>query len=323
MKSLKFIGALAVILPCAGHSATFEFPTPVRQHTLGNYIDAASTLEKVALLAVCILAFIGLLSFLGRLFPKPPEDNQSARDLVNQRDELLREKEARGEADENLDDTIKRALRVAREEFYDFPEVEQLTNFTSEDGADAAGRRQNEICLNYPKVSRKLSQSLSQIMELEAQAQEMKQYEKTLREDNVDLDVKVSGLKDDLVQAEKRTGDLAMATASDEALRTEVGARFSKLRGSGEGKDKALRFAEGLLSAFEAEFPDQLDELKSIAHVSAEQKRISQYDAILRLYNEKLQALRTQEDLDEEDREEAIIAMKRLRDREIEHLEQS
>lgn len=61
------------------------------------------------------------------------------------------------------------------------------------------------------------------------------------------------------------------------------------------------------------------DELKALSYLSEERKRIAQYDSILRLYNERIAKLRAQE-MDEEDKEEAIQAMKRLRDREIELL---
>ena len=58
---------------------------------------------------------------------------------------------------------------------------------------------------------------------------------------------------------------------------------------------------------------------RSLAHTSEEHKRVAQYETILQLYNQKIAKLRAQE-LDEEDKEEAIQAMKRLRDREIELL---
>ena len=67
-------------------------------------------------------------------------------------------------------------------------------------------------------------------------------------------------------------------------------------------------------------FPDELYRFRDLSYVSEEAKRIAQYDSILSLYSEKIAKLRAR-DMNEEDREEAIYAMKRLRDKEIELLE--
>lgn len=66
--------------------------------------------------------------------------------------------------------------------------------------------------------------------------------------------------------------------------------------------------------------PDSFDDAKSLSFVSAEEQRINQYDAIVRLYSQKIQKLRAS-DMDEEEQQDAIDAMRRLRDREIAELE--
>jgi len=68
--------------------------------------------------------------------------------------------------------------------------------------------------------------------------------------------------------------------------------------------------------------PDSFGDAKSLSFVSAEEKRINQYDAIVRLYSQKIQKLRAS-DMDEEEQQDAIDAMRRLRDREIAELEGS
>lgn len=67
---------------------------------------------------------------------------------------------------------------------------------------------------------------------------------------------------------------------------------------------------------------DTFSDAKSLSFVSAEEKRINQYDAIVRLYSQKIQKLRAS-DMDEEEQQDAIDAMRRLRDREIAELEGS
>lgn len=66
--------------------------------------------------------------------------------------------------------------------------------------------------------------------------------------------------------------------------------------------------------------PDSFGDAKSLSFVSAEEQRINQYDAIVRLYSQKIQKLRSS-DMDEEEQQDAIDAMRRLRDREIAELE--
>lgn len=86
-----------------------------------------------------------------------------------------------------------------------------------------------------------------------------------------------------------------------------------------EGKFRDRDAARRIVDAAIACFPTIKDEAQSLAHTSEEHKRVAQYETILQLYNQKIAKLRAQE-LDEEDKEEAIQAMKRLRDREIELL---
>mgnify|MGYP003378515309 CR=1 FL=1 len=86
-----------------------------------------------------------------------------------------------------------------------------------------------------------------------------------------------------------------------------------------EGKFRDRDAARRMVDAAIACFPTIKDEAQSLAHTSEEHKRVAQYETILQLYNQKIAKLRAQE-LDEEDKEEAIQAMKRLRDREIELL---
>lgn len=90
----------------------------------------------------------------------------------------------------------------------------------------------------------------------------------------------------------------------------------------GEPLPVVVEAVEKILELYVEKFPSHLGKLRSIAYASEEEKRVGQYESIINLYNQKISNIRGQ-DIDEEDREEAIIAMKRLRDREIELLEQS
>lgn len=80
-------------------------------------------------------------------------------------------------------------------------------------------------------------------------------------------------------------------------------------------RDAARKIVDAAIDCF----PTMKDEVQALAHASEEHKRVAQYETILQLYNQKIAKLRAQ-DMDEEDKEEAIQAMKRLRDREIELL---
>ena len=66
-------------------------------------------------------------------------------------------------------------------------------------------------------------------------------------------------------------------------------------------------------------FPNLKEEVQALAYASEEHKRINQYETIMQLYNEKIAKVRAQE-MDEEDRDDAIAHWKRLRDTEIEEL---
>ncbi|MGB1234674.1 MAG: hypothetical protein ACPG5U_02950 [Planktomarina sp.] len=111
----------------------------------------------------------------------------------------------------------------------------------------------------------------------------------------------------------------AVKTVNKYDLLAEVIARADILTSSDPWDQKD---AKQMIDILLENSPDLKDKIKALAHISVEEKRISQYESIINLYNKKIANIRAQ-DMDEEDQEEAIIAMKRLRDREIDTLEQS
>lgn len=150
--------------------------------------------------------------------------------------------------------------------------------------------------------------------EIEKLKQKLKDSEAQIKQAKRDYDNKLNLQKYDY----KRT-------LTDEDLTSEIEIRMATRADNDDralDADRAFQITKAILSLFAIREPNRLDELKEIAHVSEEAKRISQYDTIIRLYNDKIAGLRNQ-DMDEEDREEAILAMKRLRDREIDALEQA
>ena len=80
-----------------------------------------------------------------------------------------------------------------------------------------------------------------------------------------------------------------------------------------------IQSAKSFSEAVEKMSGSEYEDLLSHSMVSEEEKRINQYDAIIQLYNSKIAKIRTQ-DMDEEDRDDAIAHWKRLRDTEIEEL---
>jgi hypothetical protein len=100
------------------------------------------------------------------------------------------------------------------------------------------------------------------------------------------------------------------------ALSATVGREggLEKMDGSG------LSLLAKLMRDIRTTAPDSFGDAKSLSFVSAEEQRINQYDAIVRLYSQKIQKLRSS-DMDEEEQQDAIDAMRRLRDREIAELE--
>ncbi len=102
------------------------------------------------------------------------------------------------------------------------------------------------------------------------------------------------------------------------ALNATVGREggLEKLDGNG------LSLLAKLMRDIRSTASDSFSEAKSLSFVSAEEQRINQYDAIVRLYSRKIQKLRSS-DMDEEEQQDAIDAMRRLRDREIAELEGS
>lgn len=118
--------------------------------------------------------------------------------------------------------------------------------------------------------------------------------------------------RDEVREKEKEIGAGA-ANADTKLLVTTLATRL-KLGGVTESA-QAKELIESALGAF----PDLKDEVQALAYASEEHKRINQYDTIMQLYNEKIAKVRAQ-DMDEEDRDDAIAHWKRLRDTEVEEL---
>ncbi len=116
----------------------------------------------------------------------------------------------------------------------------------------------------------------------------------------------------------------ALQAAAPNIITEELKQRLVKLRKSAP-KDasvpsEASQYLSWIITTAHEVFPDELARFRDLSYVSEEAKRIAQYDSILSLYSDKIAKLRAR-DMNEEDREEAIFAMKRLRDKEIELLE--
>lgn len=79
------------------------------------------------------------------------------------------------------------------------------------------------------------------------------------------------------------------------------------------------QYLSGLLLTMKQNLGKDFERIAWPSIVPEEVKRIKQYSAILGSYNEQIAALREQ-DLDDDDKEESIFALKRLRDTEIEEL---
>lgn len=107
----------------------------------------------------------------------------------------------------------------------------------------------------------------------------------------------------------------------DEAF-SSVKQSLERLGSSDTLDSESLTILSELMREVRAKAPDGFSDAKSLSFVSAEEQRINQYDAIVRLYSRKIQKLRSSE-LDEEEQQDAIDAMRRLRDREIAELEGS
>lgn len=118
--------------------------------------------------------------------------------------------------------------------------------------------------------------------------------------------------RDEIREKEKEIGAGA-ANADTKLLVTTLATRL-KLGGVTESA-QAKELVESALGAF----PDLKDEVQALAYASEEHKRINQYETIMQLYNEKIAKVRAQE-MDEEDRDDAIAHWKRLRDTEVEEL---
>jgi hypothetical protein len=116
----------------------------------------------------------------------------------------------------------------------------------------------------------------------------------------------------------------ALQTAEPTVITEELRQRLLKLRRSAPKSEaaqaQASQYLAWIINTAHEVFPDELTRFRDLSYVSEEAKRIAQYDSILSLYSDKIAKLRARE-MNEEDREEAIYAMKRLRDKEIELLE--
>lgn len=147
-----------------------------------------------------------------------------------------------------------------------------------------------------------------------------------------------------LAEAQRNQGDIEKQLQQEKASRTAVEARLKNLasefgqnctvqevfkaldetvkrKGGLEKLDAdGMSLLAKLMRDIRETAPDSFGDAKSLSFVSAEEQRINQYDAIVRLYSQKIQKLRSS-DMDEEEQQDAIDAMRRLRDREIAELE--
>lgn len=171
-----------------------------------------------------------------------------------------------------------------------------------------------------------------QVMEALQDEKELLEHRLRDEEASVELaDEMVADLRESLAQKAQEIDSLraktlqeTLKTATPEEITQELQQRLLELSGyAPKGGGVPLLASEYLVriinTAHEV-FPDELYRFRDLSYVSEEAKRIAQYDSILSLYSEKIAKLRAR-DMNEEDREEAIYAMKRLRDKEIELLE--
>lgn len=147
--------------------------------------------------------------------------------------------------------------------------------------------------------------------ELDIAKAESTEYSEKWREARSDIDDKLW-----------TAGHKAIEHLDANSLTEELNSRLEGLRKEAHPDDDPDVYIKWIIETAKRHHPDSLDRFRDLAYVSKEQERIVQYHTIIGLYNEKIAKIRKQE-MDEEDQEEAIIAMKRLRDREIDLLEQA
>lgn len=124
-------------------------------------------------------------------------------------------------------------------------------------------------------------------------------------------------------QVAKRLADVSTEFAKNCTLEEAFSSVKQTLARQGKSETldaDSLSVLAELMREIREKSPDGFSDAKSLSFISAEEQRINQYDAIVRLYSRKIQKLRSSE-LDEEEQQDAIDAMRRLRDREIAELE--
>lgn len=315
-KKIYFATGILILTAPAISAAGFSSPTEPEQPSLIDALYSATLLEEIVVGSILLLAAFGSLTLFRRLRGVKEQTDAYRSHKARYAEKELHLDQLGAELEEQME-----VLSGLRGDVADL--VRQFIQFpTDSDYKELSDDR---------KIVALVQMAIEKIEEIEASADQRVQEE---RGDHSRYTDRISEMSAEIHELEKSKGELQgklmtaqragyreLSSTDDNAGRfAAVELLFADITQSDQ--EVSRKHISSLVETILQSFPDFETEIKPFAYVTEEQKRIAQYEAIISLYNEKISSLR-EKTMDEEDREEAIIAMKRLRDREIDTLEQA
>ena len=211
------------------------------------------------------------------------------------------------------------------------PQIERLAEISNIDDSEAfdqLDRSFSDFCENYQKTVKEAAYRGHDLEFKDAKLGELTEQVEASNRNVRELTVTLKKTQDEVAHwrsiSESRRATFTLGeleNLGDEVIIDEIARRFAlnQPHESQSAKSDVMELVLEIIDRFRQVHPDRFVQLKALAYVSEDRKRIEQYETILNEYNIKIARLRAQ-NMDDEDKEEAIQAMKRLRDREIELL---
>lgn len=288
--------------------------------SLAEALRTASPSEILIIGPVLILALIGAIAIVKRIVGKKQNIDSFMREKARYEEKIIRQDELNEELEKKQDD-----LKYLRDQVLDSVKYSASMYGVTDDEEYGVLSDDKKIIFLVQKLIEKISENQSSF---DARIEEKEQVIK-------DHEVSLDSERRMRLDAEKERGlavrDMLDRVYLDQLLKAttqrlnSAGGQYQNAWDAGRSEFPALlqalrEYAENHYD--ENDLLNSFEDMKALSYVSEEAIRIAQYDVIIRLYNERISALRDKE-MNEEDQEEAILAMKRLRDREIDALEQA
>lgn len=260
------------------------------------------------------------------------KENLKLSNALSQAEEKIERLRVRDIAYSGLFSKIAEAMwlnhALAMKSAYKFENLKSIENVNDSDAFEQLNKNFESFCFNYKEILKEASYRGGKLEPIQQELEDVKQRlseTQKIRWELLEESQKAGGealyWKGRFEHATEHFNHDKLANLPDSVILSELALRLEgkTTEGQTDSKANAVDFLIGIIERLREIDPESFLKIRSLAHVSEDHKRVNQYETIIALYNEKIAKLRAQ-DMDEEDKEESIQAMKRLLEREIELL---